>query len=126
MVKNQIFWSAWACDKGFAAIALTEQHGHWMSLDVNDSIEFFSNCSEVVQHMTQANKPSYFEMYGSNYELSYLPATSAGWQRIYGLWLRPDQEAVDHLICRLVGAPTWYDRLLPWIKCLKIMLKLRK
>ena len=127
MVKNQIYWSAWTSDKGFVAIALTEQHGHWISLDANNSIDYFSSCSRVIQHMTQANKPCYFEMYGSNYELNYLPVTSIEWQRIYDLWLNSDdQVTANHLISKFAGGAKWYDRLLPILKFVRIYLKLRK
>lgn len=40
MNANHIIWSAWACDQGIVALAITKQNGIWNALDeIRDSLK---------------------------------------------------------------------------------------
>ena len=111
MNANHIIWSAWACAPGVVALAITKQHGIWIALDMSESVIYFREFSDAVNHIIQINKPCYYEQFGSNYELIYLPANSDEWRQAFSSWLQPDTDACNQLVNKVTAMLPWYERL---------------
>lgn len=69
----------------FATVALYSK-GDKYAAPIHDQIEMFATFHEAEQFITELQKPVYFDLFGTSYELQFLRPESDEWQSLMDKW----------------------------------------
>lgn len=100
-MKTIIYYTVYKNEEGYVGLALANNGLFIDSYDVCKDIKSFPTFEEADNHINETNKPVYFENFGLNYELKYLPFKSLQWESISEKWLNfepKEEEMVENFL----------------------------